>query len=63
MSPLTELTGIVADAQKLAVAQAKDVATISTKAFEANLAIAERVFNYQREAFLRYAGALEQHQS
>ena len=60
MSPLTELTGIAADAQKLAVAQAKKAAAFSAKAYEANLNLVERVLNYQRETFLRYAGMVDQ---
>jgi hypothetical protein len=60
MSPLTELTAIVADTQKLAIAQVKDAATFGAKTFEANLNLADRVLAYQRESFLRYAGAVEQ---
>jgi hypothetical protein len=59
MSPLTELTGIAADAQKLAVTQAKEAAAFSAKAFEANLNLVDRVFTYQREAFQRYAGTID----
>jgi len=59
VSPLTELTSIAADAQKTAVAQAKEMASLSNKVFEANIALVERVLTYQREAFLRFAGTVE----
>ena len=59
MSPITELNEIVADAQKLALAQVKEAGALSVKAFQVNIDLAERALAYQRGAFERYAGGLE----
>jgi hypothetical protein len=62
VSPTTELNEIVADAQKLALAQVKEAGALSVKAFQANVDLAERVLAYQRGAFERFAGKFEQAQ-
>jgi hypothetical protein len=59
MSSLNELTGLVAEAQKHTIATVREATALAGRAFEGNLNLAEQVLNYQREAFLRYAGAAD----
>jgi hypothetical protein len=60
MSPIHELTDIVADAQKQAIASLKETAALSGRIFEANVNLAERFMAYQRSAIERFAGSVEQ---
>ncbi len=59
MSPINELTDIVADAQKHTLASMKDAATLSGRIFQTNLELTERYFAYQRGAVERFAGSLK----
>lgn len=60
MSPLIELTEIVADAQKQSFAAVKELGSVLQRTFDKNVDLAERILAYQRNAFLRYAGAVDQ---
>jgi hypothetical protein len=60
MSPINELTEIVADAQNHALATWKEAANLSGRIFQTNLDLTERFLAYQRGAAQRFAGPAEQ---
>ena len=60
MSPIKELTEIVADAQKHTLATWKEAAAFSGGVVQTNLDLAERLLAYQRAAVQRFAGAGKQ---
>jgi hypothetical protein len=59
MTPINEITDIVADAQKHALASMKDAATLSGRIFQTNLDLTERYLAYQRGAVERFAGSFK----
>jgi hypothetical protein len=60
MSPIKELTEIVADAQSHTLSSLKEVANLSGRIFQTNLDLTERYLAYQRGAFKSFAGSAEQ---